>query len=254
MKFSRLVSTIILVTTFACIFLFVCIFWFYSSADSNTLSLLKDSFSTASGFFGGIATLIAAYIASKLFNDWRHQHNVEIRTDTSKEILKLYEEVFYEMLTIDKFYKKSQFELKRILSKRIPNQQIKTNIWQFQFQKLVSKRNSEKEVSDATIVYRDLEQSINNSIQGIEAKLNWILFRAITLTVFINEPSLLRITKETLDSIQKIMAPLRTQANKTKSSKEFDIMYEKICDDTMQLAEKNTQKVVLVLKEYIEAK
>lgn len=254
MKFSRLVSAIFLVTTFACIFLFACIFWFYSSADSKTLSLLKDSLSTASGFFGGITTLVAAYIASKLFNDWKHQHNIEIRTDSSKEILKLYEEVFYEMLTIDNFYNKSQFELKRILSKTNQNQQlIKTNKWQFKLQKLMIKKNSEKQVAEARIVYKNLEQSINTSIQGIEAKLGWILFKTSTLTVFINEPSLLKITKETLDSIHEIISPLRTEGNTNKSSREFDIMYKKICDDTIKLAIKNTDKVVLVLKKYIEA-
>ena len=71
MNFTRLISTFFLATTFACIVLFACIFWFYSNADSKTLILLKDSLSTASGFFGGITTLIAAYIASRLFNDWK---------------------------------------------------------------------------------------------------------------------------------------------------------------------------------------
>ena len=86
MKFSRLVSTIILATTFACIFLFVCVFWFYSSADNKTLGLLKDSLSTTSGFFGGIATLTAAYIASKLFNDWKDQHKTNF-----------YEKFYYDL-------------------------------------------------------------------------------------------------------------------------------------------------------------
>jgi hypothetical protein len=86
MKFSRLVSTIILATTFACIFLFVCVFWFYSSADSKTLGLLKDSLSTTSGFFGGITTLIAAYIASRLFNDWKEQHNKQVLAFEAKQL------------------------------------------------------------------------------------------------------------------------------------------------------------------------
>lgn len=215
---------------------------------------IKDAWSTIAGFFGGFATLTAAYIASKLFNDWRHQHNIEIRTDSSKEILKLYEEVFYEMLTLDNYYKKSQFELEKILHNNYPNQQLtKINKWQFKLQELINKKKSEKQIAEARIVYKNLEQSINTSIQGIEAKLDWILFKTVTLTVFISEPSLLKITEETLNSIKEIMSPLRTQANKNMSSKEFDVMYKKICDDTMKLAMKNTNKVVLVLKKYIEA-
>lgn len=83
MKSSNFVSTIFIASTFACIVLFACIFWFYSNADSKTLGLLKDSLSTASGFFGGITTLIAAYIASKLFNRWQDQHNKTV----DKEII-----------------------------------------------------------------------------------------------------------------------------------------------------------------------
>lgn len=86
MNFTRFISTIFLTTTFACIVLFACIFWFYSSADSKTLILLKDSLSTASGFFGGITTLIAAYIASRLFNDWKEQHNKQVLAFEAKQL------------------------------------------------------------------------------------------------------------------------------------------------------------------------
>ena len=86
MKFSRLISTIFLISTFLCILLFAGIFWLYSSADSKTLGLLKDSLSTASGFFGGITTLIAAYIASRLFNDWKEQHNKQVLAFEAKQL------------------------------------------------------------------------------------------------------------------------------------------------------------------------
>lgn len=89
MNFTRLISTFFLATTFACIVLFACIFWFYSNTDSKTLILLKDSLSTASGFFGGITTLIAAYIASRLFNDWKEQHNKQVLATEAKETFKL---------------------------------------------------------------------------------------------------------------------------------------------------------------------
>lgn len=91
MKFSRLISTIFLATTISCIYLFAGILWFYVSADAEckTLSLLKDSLSTTSGFFGGIATLVAAYIASRLFNDWKEQHNKQVLATEAKENFKL---------------------------------------------------------------------------------------------------------------------------------------------------------------------
>lgn len=75
MKFSKLFSIVIFVSSIATILLFALIFWLYSNADTNTLVLLKESLSITSSFFGGITTLIAAYIATTLFNDWKVQHN-----------------------------------------------------------------------------------------------------------------------------------------------------------------------------------
>ena len=73
MKFIKLISTVILVSSMATILLFAIIFWLYSNADTKTLALLKESLSTTSSFFGGITTLVAAYIASSLYTDWKAQ-------------------------------------------------------------------------------------------------------------------------------------------------------------------------------------
>lgn len=110
MKFCHLISTIFLATTFACIFLFAGIFGFYSSADSKTLILLKDSLSTASGFFGGITTLIAAYIASKLFNDWRDEKNYELENTLLTNILVDLKPIYVELLKV----RSDSLNLKRI--------------------------------------------------------------------------------------------------------------------------------------------
>ncbi len=91
MKISKLASTVILTASLATIYLFGLIFYVYTNADSKTLATLKDSLSTTSGFFGGIATLVAAYIASKLFNRWEDQHNKQVNSDF---IMKLYDCLF----------------------------------------------------------------------------------------------------------------------------------------------------------------
>lgn len=89
MKIPIHISTIFFISTIASIFLFALIFWFYSNANDQTLILLKDALSTTSGYFGGITTLIAAYIASKLFNDWKTQHNQQVINNFG---LQVYEE------------------------------------------------------------------------------------------------------------------------------------------------------------------
>lgn len=91
MKISKLASTVILTASIATIYLFGLIFYLYINADSKTLATLKDSLSTTSGFFGGITTLVAAYIASKLFNRWEDQHNKQVNSDF---IMKLYDCLF----------------------------------------------------------------------------------------------------------------------------------------------------------------
>ena len=58
------------------------IFDFQKSSNS-----LKDSWAIVSSLFGGFATLTAAYIASKLFNDWGEQHNKTVIADVAKQIL-----------------------------------------------------------------------------------------------------------------------------------------------------------------------
>jgi hypothetical protein len=86
MSFTKTVSTVILISSIATIFLFALIFWLYTNADSQSLTSLKEALSTTSGFFGGIATLIAAYIASKLFNDWKKQTKYELKKEIITDI------------------------------------------------------------------------------------------------------------------------------------------------------------------------
>ena len=56
----------------------------------NSANALKDTWSIVSSLFGGIATLIAAYIASLYFNDWKEQHNKEVRNKFSIQIYESY--------------------------------------------------------------------------------------------------------------------------------------------------------------------
>lgn len=77
---SKLASTVILATSFAIVLLFAFLFYLYGD--------FKDALSDTASFFGGIATLVAAYIATQLFNDWREQHNKQIMNTFG---LKVYE-------------------------------------------------------------------------------------------------------------------------------------------------------------------
>ena len=110
MKFTYLIYSSIFIATFACILLFVCIFWFYSNIDPKTLLLFKESLSTTSGFFGGITTLIAAYIATNLFNDWRDEKNYELENTLLTNILADLKPLYVELLKV----RSDSLNLKRI--------------------------------------------------------------------------------------------------------------------------------------------
>lgn len=91
MNISKLASTVILATAFSTIFLFAIIFYLYG----GEYSVVEDALSMTANFFGGIATLVAAYIATRIFNDWRDENKAvfiqKFYHDLRAETFSLYE-------------------------------------------------------------------------------------------------------------------------------------------------------------------
>lgn len=98
MSISKLASTVILATSLATILLFTFIFYLYGGERS----VLEDALSMTASFFGGIATLVAAYIASLLFNDWKEQHNKSILSNEAKIIFRKISESYLLLATYNK--------------------------------------------------------------------------------------------------------------------------------------------------------
>ncbi|MCI3879786.1 hypothetical protein [Acinetobacter higginsii] len=92
-KISQMVSTVILVSTVFSILTFGLIFYMYYNADAKNSAALSSAFEAMGGLFGGITTLAAAYIASKLFNDWKLQHNKSIESIYYQEALNSFKQV-----------------------------------------------------------------------------------------------------------------------------------------------------------------
>lgn len=101
MNISKLASTVIMATSIATLFLFTMIFYVYG-ADQNAL---EKAFSITSGFFGGIATLVAAYIATQLFNDWKDQHNKNIDSQFCMKIYDFIDNANLDLIQISGFLK-----------------------------------------------------------------------------------------------------------------------------------------------------
>lgn len=54
----------------------------------DTAHPLAEAFSTTATYFSGLAALGAAYIATRLFNDWKEQHNKTILALEAKEVFR----------------------------------------------------------------------------------------------------------------------------------------------------------------------
>lgn len=68
----------------------------------GTLNPLKEAITSTASLLAILATLTAAYVASKLFNDWRIQHNKSVRNEFSLEAYKKFSE-FDHSLTLCAF-------------------------------------------------------------------------------------------------------------------------------------------------------
>lgn len=101
MDIKSLVSNVIAICILILLFLlaFTWIFFdFYKTSSS-----LKDSLSIVGSLFGGIATLAAAYIASKLFNDWKEQHNKNIEAQLCMKAFDYIQGFEFELIDIERF-------------------------------------------------------------------------------------------------------------------------------------------------------
>lgn len=81
MKVKDIIQTAIFVCSLLVIPIFAFAYYSYSQTDLKLVEVLDKSFGVTAGLFGGAATLTAAYIASLLFNDWRHAHNMSVDTE-----------------------------------------------------------------------------------------------------------------------------------------------------------------------------
>lgn len=92
------IQTAFLVVGIFTILIFGASYYFMFLDADPTDQPLKDSLAITASFFGGFATLTAAYIASKLFNHWKEQHNKNIDVKYIDQIIRNFED-FDLMLT-----------------------------------------------------------------------------------------------------------------------------------------------------------
>lgn len=73
---QKTIANTLAITAIAMLFFFALIFILFNFLKVETP--IKDAWETLGGYFGGITTLVTAYIATQLFNDWRVVKQYEI--------------------------------------------------------------------------------------------------------------------------------------------------------------------------------
>ena len=79
---------------------------------------LKDAWGITGSFFGGITTLLAAYIASRLFNDWKEQERMVFIRNTAYDTSNLMVQI---MQLMQQYPKNNISEIKVLHSQIITN-------------------------------------------------------------------------------------------------------------------------------------
>ncbi|UOH16900.1 hypothetical protein [Acinetobacter sp. NyZ410] len=97
------VQTAILVVGMFSLFVFGASYYFVLIDPDSSNYPLKEALSITASFFGGFATLTAAFIASKLFNDWKDQHNKQIINNFGLQVYENFTE-FEKKLSIHQQY------------------------------------------------------------------------------------------------------------------------------------------------------
>ncbi|MDR3029936.1 MAG: hypothetical protein LBV35_15980 [Acinetobacter sp.] len=98
MKINILILNIFAIMFVVLIFIMALTFIIFHFQDASTS--LKDAWSTTASFFGGFATLTAAYIGSKLFNDWKEEKKYELENNLLTKILSEIKPIYVELLRI----------------------------------------------------------------------------------------------------------------------------------------------------------
>lgn len=84
---QKTIANTLAITAIAMLFFFALIFILFNFLKVG--APIKDAWETLGSYFGGITTLVTAYVAMKLYDDWRSPHNLNIETEHKKDILKI---------------------------------------------------------------------------------------------------------------------------------------------------------------------
>lgn len=220
MRIKNSISNVLSISFVALLFLFAftwIIFDFNGSSSS-----LKDTWSIVSSFFGGLTTLVAAYIASLLYNDWRDQENEVFKRNLAYNIYNDMSDLLFMLLVMNQKYNIDDLQLKfhkinmdlLLYSKK--EHLIKPIIKEFSYIYLkqisiyeTNKKNNKiqkiEEVSDLINKYGTVLHTVANFV-GIEVSAETIQNELNLMLKILNESNSKWVSEETNNIINTAMA------------------------------------------------
>jgi len=199
----------------------------------------QDCATVIVGMLGVCATLYAPIAAFFFYDSWKEQHNKNVYSDLATEYLKQFEDVFYQMLTLDRHYLECTQEIAKIL--------MNTNLVSFSDKKemLVIEKEA----------YMKLSVDFSKGLSKTLFDLNKILQRITVFTVLTKRPELLLITTDMMEELKIIEKEITDKMimKVEHTPKEFMELMKNYYERIFKIAEKNMENTINNLKNYIEA-
>lgn len=149
------------------------LFEFNGSATS-----LKDTWSIVSSLFGGVATLVAAYIASLLFNDWREIKNHDIQINYVLVIKKQVQDILNRINSNRTQFYMWKIKIRRETFTMVELRQLSNEIWEFEHEIVVYLNQLILDMNELHyVIYKKPEDPKTNDLRKKIESLNKIGIR-----------------------------------------------------------------------------
>ncbi|WP_180119686.1 hypothetical protein [Acinetobacter sp. YH12086] len=157
---------------------FALAFNFYSQTNLGFSEVLDKSFSVSIGFFGGAATLTAAYIASLLFNDWREMKKNEIQVNYVLVIKKQVQDILNRINSNRTQFYKWKIKIRRKEFTVVELRKLSNEIWEFEHEIIVYLNQIILDMNELHyVIHKEPEDPKSNDLRKKIESLNKIGIR-----------------------------------------------------------------------------
>ncbi|WP_180158867.1 hypothetical protein [Acinetobacter sp. YH01026] len=173
------------VTIFAITYILFWVFYFHTGTPEATSATLN----TLGSYFGGIATLWAAFLAAYLYSDWRKPHKANFYAEYCKKIF----ESYFQIISLQQKLKVAESKIAEIIINKDTNKKTNPNFLPTHSREELKKLNFE----------------IDNLVNDIYLELDFIYKNTNTLAFLTENTSILISDTCIRNHLYKLYRPIR---------------------------------------------